>query len=309
MRSTDEQPGPEMWAKCERAWRIASDLSRGDGTERFGGPCTVRRREGSQRSKAWRWWGWPRSCSASGCWTGPNLASTWEGAWDGVVSQLPVTFPAALIVLVATLIQLAAGIGGGARPARPPVPIACIDALLGGLVGAVVIGLVALMLLGSLGIFRLPVAAAGERRGHRPGLVRPPDLRRDAAAPPRLADRRRRAGRPGVVRRGGPPARFAGRAVHRRPAQPRRAGPAPGDLRRVRRPDHRALAHLRAVAHVPGLHRAAGLGHRPERAAGGPGGRRVHPPRHRPGRGGHGPPRVRRSTASGWAGGCSSPSP
>ncbi len=113
---------------------------------------------------------------------GTNLASTWEGAWDGVVSQLPVTFPAAVIVLVATLIQLTAG-SMVVRALRGRPYRSVLDASLGGLVGAVVIGLVALMLLGSLGIFRLPVlllvngAVIGLGWFVRPIFDEPPRLR------------------------------------------------------------------------------------------------------------------------------------
>jgi hypothetical protein len=87
---------------------------------------------------------------------GTDLASSWSGAWDGVASQLPVTFPAAVIVLLATAIQLTAG-SVVVRALRGRPYRGLIDAALGGLVGAVVISLVALMLLGSLGLFILPV--------------------------------------------------------------------------------------------------------------------------------------------------------
>lgn len=86
---------------------------------------------------------------------GTAIGSTWEGAWDGVASQLPVTLPAGLIVLGTTIVQLAAGsVVVRATRGRPYRSV--IDGLLGALVGAVAIGLVALMLLGSLGWFRVP---------------------------------------------------------------------------------------------------------------------------------------------------------
>lgn len=82
-----------------------------------------------------------------------NLASTWEGGLAGVASQLPVTLPAAVLVLGATIFQLAAGAIAMRALRRAPYE-SVIDAVLGGMVGAVAIGLVALMLLGSLGMFR-----------------------------------------------------------------------------------------------------------------------------------------------------------
>jgi hypothetical protein len=87
---------------------------------------------------------------------GTALASNWAGAVSGVASQLPVTLPAALAVLATTAVQLAAGAvlirSLSGEPYRT-----VIDAVLGGLVGAVAIGLVALMAFGSLGWF-VPVA-------------------------------------------------------------------------------------------------------------------------------------------------------
>ena len=87
---------------------------------------------------------------------GTDLASSWSGAWDGMTSQLPVTFPAAVLVLLTTAIQLTAG-SVVVRALRGRPYRGLIDGALGGLVGAVVIGLVALMLLGSLGLFTVPV--------------------------------------------------------------------------------------------------------------------------------------------------------
>ena len=86
---------------------------------------------------------------------GTQLESSWTGALEGVVSQLPVTLPATLAVLFATAVQIVAGaVVVRALRGRPYRSV--IDALLGGLVGAVVIGLVCLMLLGSLGWFVAP---------------------------------------------------------------------------------------------------------------------------------------------------------
>lgn len=87
---------------------------------------------------------------------GTDLASSWSGAWNGVRSQLPVTLPAALIVLLTTMIQLTAG-SVVVRALRGRPYRGLIDAALGGLVGAVVIGLMALMLLGSVGLFTVPL--------------------------------------------------------------------------------------------------------------------------------------------------------
>ncbi len=125
------------------------------------------------------------------------------------------------------------------------------------------------------------------------GLVRATDLRHAAVVATGLAGGRGWLGCPRLVGRGDPPVRVAGRAIHGRPAQPRRAGGAPADVRRVRRADDRSVAHLRPVAHVPGLHRAAGQHHGHHRPAGRAGGGGLHPARRDPGGRGHGPPRVR----------------
>ena len=90
---------------------------------------------------------------------GTDLASSWEGGLSGVVSQLPVTLPAAVLVLAAAVLQLAAGAVAVRFLRATPYP-SVTDAVLGGMVGAVAIGLVALMLLGTLGWFRLPVLLA-----------------------------------------------------------------------------------------------------------------------------------------------------
>ncbi|MGH2462788.1 MAG: hypothetical protein ACRDFZ_04070 [Candidatus Limnocylindria bacterium] len=90
---------------------------------------------------------------------GTTLGSSWEGALAEVASQLPVTFPAAVLVLGSAVIQLAAGAVVIRALRRAPYG-SVIDAVLGGVVGAVVIGLVALMLLGSLGLFRQVVLLA-----------------------------------------------------------------------------------------------------------------------------------------------------
>jgi hypothetical protein len=89
---------------------------------------------------------------------GTTIASSWVGAAQGVAGQLGVTLPAALLVAVMSAFQLAAGavLVRGLRGAPYP---SVVDAALGGLVGAVLIGLVALMLLGGLGWFR-PIALA-----------------------------------------------------------------------------------------------------------------------------------------------------
>jgi hypothetical protein len=87
---------------------------------------------------------------------GTNLGSSPIGAWQGIASQLPVTFPAAILVLLACAVQLAAG-AVVVRALRGAPYRSLTDGLLGGLVGAVVIGLVALMALGSLGWFTAPM--------------------------------------------------------------------------------------------------------------------------------------------------------
>ena len=87
---------------------------------------------------------------------GTDLGSSWERGLAGVASQLPVTFPAAVLVFGSAVLQLAAG-AVVIRALRGAPYASVTDAVLGGLVGAVVIGLAALMLLGSLGLFRQPV--------------------------------------------------------------------------------------------------------------------------------------------------------
>jgi hypothetical protein len=90
---------------------------------------------------------------------GTDLGSSWEGALAGVVGQLPVTFPAAVLVFGSAVLQLAAG-AVVVRALRGAPYASVTDAVLGGMLGAVVIGLAALMLLGSLGLFRQPVLLA-----------------------------------------------------------------------------------------------------------------------------------------------------
>ena len=90
---------------------------------------------------------------------GTDLGSSWERGLAGVASQLPVTFPAAVLVFASAVLQLAAG-AIVVRALRGAPYASVTDAVLGGMVGAVVIGLAALMLLGSLGLFRQPVLVA-----------------------------------------------------------------------------------------------------------------------------------------------------
>ena len=85
-----------------------------------------------------------------------TMASTYQGALSGVFGQLLVTGPAALLVLVATTLQIAAGAAFMRLVRRAPYQTLA-DALLAGLVGAVAIGLTSLFLLGSIGWFRQPV--------------------------------------------------------------------------------------------------------------------------------------------------------
>ncbi|MEK6191480.1 MAG: hypothetical protein AABM41_04035 [Chloroflexota bacterium] len=90
---------------------------------------------------------------------GTDLGSSWERGLTGVASQLPVTFPAAVLVFGSAVLQLAAG-AVVIRVLRRAPYASLTDAVLGGLVGAVIIGLAALMLLGSLGLFRQLVLLA-----------------------------------------------------------------------------------------------------------------------------------------------------
>ncbi len=90
---------------------------------------------------------------------GTILASSWSGALRGVVSQLPVTVPAALVTAGAAAVQLTAGTVL-IRLARGSPYHSVADAVLAGLVGAVAISLVSLFLLGGLGWFRQPLLLA-----------------------------------------------------------------------------------------------------------------------------------------------------
>jgi len=90
---------------------------------------------------------------------GTDLGSSWERGLAGVASQLPVTFPAAVLVLGSAVLQLAAG-AVVVRALRGAPYGSVADGVLGGMVGAVVIGLAALMLLGSRALFRQPLLLA-----------------------------------------------------------------------------------------------------------------------------------------------------
>ena len=90
---------------------------------------------------------------------GTDLASSWSGALDGLVSQLPVTVPAGLLTAAVAAMQLAAG-AVLIRIVRGSPYRSIADAALGGMVGAVVIGLAALFVLGGLGWFWQPILVA-----------------------------------------------------------------------------------------------------------------------------------------------------
>ncbi len=174
-----------MWANCERRMevaRIRHDLCYHEHVNNRS------RRAVPYAAVRDRWLDWVSVLGVAAILVGirmldgTDLASSWEGAWDGVASQLPVTLPAALLVVLTTLIQLTAGaVVIRALQGRPYRSV--IDAALGGLVGAVAIGLVALMLLGSLGWFRVPalLVVNGVLIGLgwfvRPFLVEPPSMR------------------------------------------------------------------------------------------------------------------------------------
>jgi hypothetical protein len=87
---------------------------------------------------------------------GTNLGSSWSSALDGLVSQLPVTVPAGLLTAAAAGVQLAAG-AVLMRLARGSPYRSLADAALGGMVGAVLIGLATLFLLGGFGWFWQPI--------------------------------------------------------------------------------------------------------------------------------------------------------
>jgi hypothetical protein len=89
---------------------------------------------------------------------GTPIGSSWVPAVEGVVSQLGLTLPAALLVGIMATLQLAAGAVAIRWLRGSPYP-GVVDAALGGLVGAVLIGLLALMLLGWLGWSR-PITLA-----------------------------------------------------------------------------------------------------------------------------------------------------
>ena len=87
---------------------------------------------------------------------GTDLASSWSGAVDGLLSQLPVTVPAGLLTAAVAALQLAAG-AVLIRIVRGSPYRSIADAALGGMVGAVLIGLGGLFLLGGLGWFWQPI--------------------------------------------------------------------------------------------------------------------------------------------------------
>lgn len=90
---------------------------------------------------------------------GTELQSSWSGALDGLLSQLPVTVPAGLLTAAAAGLQLAAG-AVLIRIVRASPYRSLADATLGGMVGAVLIGLASLFLLGGLGWFWQPILLA-----------------------------------------------------------------------------------------------------------------------------------------------------
>jgi hypothetical protein len=77
-------------------------------------------------------------------------------AFDGVLSQLAVTLPAAVLVLAATVLELAAGLVL-ARAARSRPFDSVAEALIGAMVAAVLKDTLLLGLLGGFGLFRAPV--------------------------------------------------------------------------------------------------------------------------------------------------------
>lgn len=112
---------------------------------------------------------------------GTPLASNWSAAAQGLLSQLPVTVPIAVLTAAAAALQITAGAVLIRYVRGSPYP-SLSDALLGGLVGAVAIGLVAVFLLGGVGWFRQPIllavhaAVIGLGRFRRPLLAGWPHL-------------------------------------------------------------------------------------------------------------------------------------
>lgn len=91
--------------------------------------------------------------------TSEKLGFDAGGALDGVISQLGVTLPAALLVLAATAIELGAGLVlARATRRRPFVSVA--EALLAAMVAAVLKDALLLGLLGGFGLFQAPVLLA-----------------------------------------------------------------------------------------------------------------------------------------------------
>ena len=89
---------------------------------------------------------------------GSDVAFTPGGAAAGVLSQLPTTLPAAVLVLASSGVNLLAGATAVRLVQRRPFG-SISSLLLWGLVGAVLLDTAALMLLGGLGFFRWPVVA------------------------------------------------------------------------------------------------------------------------------------------------------
>ncbi len=113
-----------------------------------------------------------------------DIGSSWAAGLAGMASQLGTTLPAAILVLLSSALQLGAGAVVIRFLRQAPYP-GLSDALLGGLLGAVVIGLVALMVLGSAHLFLQPVLIGlnallvGAGWFARPIFASPPSWRPD----------------------------------------------------------------------------------------------------------------------------------
>ena len=103
---------------------------------------------------------------------------------DGVLSQLPVTLTAGLLVLAATALELGAGLVLARAARRRPFD-SFAEALLAAMVAAVLKDTLLLGLLGGFGLFLAPVLLGVESRRDGRRRVRAADR------PPRPADRRR----------------------------------------------------------------------------------------------------------------------
>ena len=111
-----------------------------------------------------------------------DLGFSWPAALGALVTWAPVTLPPIVVVLAASLLDLAAGIALASIGRRRPFADLS-DAILEGAVWAVLLDAVLLGLLAGAGLFRAPILIAAHVAVLAAGLVRGPILDRSAFRP------------------------------------------------------------------------------------------------------------------------------